>query len=122
MQSTRTITLPSFLRKSLNAYALKALIRHSGAQLVRVGRSRHWKLTANNHQILQIVEKINHSSQPSWQWLATRLREHQQQLSYQELLTIAGHKPGITVQELLTMTDCSIALARKVIDDLEWSS
>jgi hypothetical protein len=116
----KTILLQSFLRKTLNAYALKALIRQTGATLQRVGRSRHWQLSASFQQIDDIIAQINHSEQSNWQWLASYLVKQQQQLSYDELLFIARHKPEITLNELLARTNCSVALARKVLDELEW--
>ena len=43
-----------------------------------------------------------------------------QSLSHDELLRIAKIKPDITVNQLMARTDCTIAEARKVIDELEW--
>lgn len=120
MNPIATITLPSFLRRSLQAYLLKAKIRALGGKLTRIGRSRNWQLVANAEQINDIVLFIEQSEQESWLWLAKHLRQQNQQLCYQSLLNIAKKNAGISVNELMAKTDCTIAEARKVLDDLEW--
>ena len=52
------ILLREFLRKSVESYLLKAIIRNSGAHLSRKGRSRHWILIADRVQIAKIIEQI----------------------------------------------------------------
>jgi len=42
------------------------------------------------------------------------------QLSYAELLKIARQELMITVTRLISLTDCSIADARKTLDEIEW--
>ena len=114
------ITLPSFLRKTLKAYALKAEIRALGCELHRIGRSRNWQLKASFEQIEAIIVFIEQSEEKSWYWLANHLRKQYQMLSHDCLLKIAKQKPGITVNELMARTDCTIAQARQIIDELEW--
>ena len=114
------IVLNAFVRKSINSNELKAHIRSTGAKLTRKGRSRNWQLQASNEQILQIVRLIYQSGEDSWFWLAKKLNETRPQLNHVELLQIARQKSTITVTELILLTDCSIAEARKVLDDLEW--
>jgi len=114
-----TITLPSFLRKSLKTYALKTLVRERGCELQRIGRSRNWQLKADFEQIQTIIHLVEASQEPSWQWLVKLLRKEYQQLSHDELVVIAGRLEDITVSALITTTDCTIGQARKVIDQLE---
>jgi hypothetical protein len=114
------INLPSLLRKVIKAYALKAGIRDCGCELYRIGRSRNWQLKATFEQIEQVVDFILSSEEPSWQWLANHLKNQRQTLSHDELVRIAKIKPDITVNQLISRTDCTIAEARKVIDELEW--
>jgi len=114
------INLPSLLRKVIKAYALKAGIRDCGCELYRIGRSRNWQLKATFEQLEKIIEFILISEEPSWQWLASYLASQRQTLSHDELIRIAKIKPDITVNQLMARTDCTIAQARKVIDDLEW--
>jgi hypothetical protein len=115
------ITLPSFLRRVLNGYALKALIRQQGCQLNRIGRSRNWQLKASFEQLEQTISAIEESEETSWQWLAMHLSKQRKNLSFDMLLSIAQTKPSICVSELMLRTDCTIAEARKVIDALEFS-
>ncbi|MGB1262971.1 MAG: ribosome recycling factor family protein [Cognaticolwellia sp.] len=115
-----SITLPSFLRRVLKAYAVKALIRQQGCQLNRIGRSRNWQLTATFEQLEQTIAAIEQSNEPSWQWLALHLSKQRKSLGFDVLLSIAKKKPGITVTELMQRTDCTIAEARRVIDTVEF--
>ncbi|MBA6292547.1 hypothetical protein H4J58_16720 [Colwellia sp. MB3u-70] len=114
------IALPSFLRRVLKAYALKALIREQGCEISRIGRSRNWQLKATFQQLEQTISLIEQSEETSWQWLATHLSQQRKNLGFDMLLTIAQKKPEITVSELMQRTDCTIAEARRVIDTLEF--
>ncbi len=104
----------------MKAYAIKALIRSQGAELARIGRSRNWQLTANFEQMNNIADLIEHSGEDTWLWVAKLLRSQYVNLSHSALLTIAKKNPGISVNELVTKTDCTVAQARKVIDEIEW--
>ncbi|MDO6427844.1 MULTISPECIES: ribosome recycling factor family protein [Thalassotalea] len=120
MIRTTTITLPSFLRRTMRAFALKAEIRAIGCQLNRVGRSRNWQLTGTAEQLNDVVLFIENSGENSWLWLAKKLRLETDKLSHEILLAIAKKNDGITVNELMAKTDCTVLEARKVIDELEW--
>ena len=117
---TIQIVLPSFLRRAMKAYALKAAIRDCGADLHRIGRSRNWQLIATTNQIETIIAFVESSQEASWQWLAKKLREHVHYTTFESLMQFAKNKPGITVNELMAKTDCTIAQARKVIDEIEF--
>lgn len=119
MQKSYEIILPSFLRRALKAYALKTAVRSIGCTLKRKGRSRNWILTANFEQLEQVIEFIYVSEEPSWQWLAKLINTHKKILTHDELVVIATKQPNITVTQLMTKTDCTIAEARLVIDQLE---
>lgn len=114
------ITLPSFLRRVFKAYALKSLIREQGCELSRIGRSRNWQLKATFEQLEAIIETIESSEEPSWQWLAKHLSKQRKNLGFDMLVSIAKKKPSITVTELMKRTDCTIAEARRVIDAIEF--
>jgi len=121
MPTSATITLPSFLRRILKAYALKTHIRNLGCQLNRIGRSRNWQLTASQEQINEIILLIENENEDSWLWLAKLLKSQYQLLNHSNLINIAKKKSGISVNELMAKTDCTVAQARRVIDELEWS-
>ena len=114
------ITLPSFLRRVLKAYALKSLIRAQGCELNRIGRSRNWQLKATFEQLENITSLIEQSEESSWQWVAVHISKQSKNLGFDMLLTIAKKNSGITVSELMQRTDCTIAEARRVIDVLEF--
>ncbi len=113
------ITLPSFLRRVMKAYAIKAHIRACGGDLHRIGRSRNWQLKIERYKIIDVVRLIETADEPSWLWLAKLLRQQNEHLSHEEILDIAKRNNGITVNEIILKTDCTIAEARKVIDELE---
>jgi hypothetical protein len=119
MSKEVTITLPSFLRRVFKAYALKAHIRSVGGDLHRIGRSRNWQLKVLLEKIPFIIEKIEQDNEASWLWVIKLLKKQNELLSHEELIAIAKRKPNITVNQLLKRTDCTIAQARKVIDELE---
>ncbi|WP_448564375.1 ribosome recycling factor family protein [Thalassotalea ganghwensis] len=120
MPKVTQIVLPSFLRRILKAYALKAEIRAQGCELQRIGRSRNWLLKATNEQLIAIIDIIETANEDSWLWLGKLLRTHQESFSHQQLLAIAQKRPTITVTELMHVTNCTLAQARRVLDELEW--
>ena len=119
MEKINTITLPSFLRRTMKAYALKAHIRQQGCELNRIGRSRNWLLKANFDQLQEIIAFIELTGEPSWMWLTKLLRSEYQYLSHDELLRIASTIEKVTISALIARSDCTIAQARQVIDELE---
>lgn len=103
----------------MKAYALKAHIRQHGCELKRIGRSRHWLLKANFDQLQAIIAFIELSGEPSWRWLTKLLKNEYQHLSHDELLKIASTIEKVTISALIARSDCTIAQARQVIDELE---
>jgi len=114
-----TINLPSFVRRSLKAQILKVYIRQQGCQLSRIGRSRNWQLKANFTQLQAIVGFIENENEVSWLWLEKRLRKEYQHLNHENLVTLAGRLNTLTIAALMAQTDCTLAQARKVLDELE---
>ena len=113
------ITLSSFLRRVLKADVLKAEIRRLGCTLHRKGRSRHWILSATFEQLEQVIKYVHSCEEPSWQWVAKYISAQKNDLSHNELLNIAKKQPCISINQLMARTDCTIAEARLVIDELE---
>lgn len=120
MAEKTKIILNAFVRKCFDAYLLKAIIRDSGAHLSRKGRSRNWMLIADAKQISHIVEKVENAEQPSWLWFSTLLRQQRQSLTQQELLALVKRNPSISTNQLIALTDCTLAQAREVLDEAEW--
>ncbi|MBL4900833.1 MAG: hypothetical protein JKX76_14570 [Colwellia sp.] len=119
MEKTNTVTLPSFLRRTMKAYVLKAHIRQQGCELHRIGRSRNWQLKANFEQLQAIITFIDLSNEPSWLWLVKLLRNKYKHLTHDELLRIASTLEDLTISALIARSDCTIAQARAIIDELE---
>lgn len=119
MEVINTIKLPSFLRRTMKAYVLKAHIRQLGCDLNRIGRSRNWQLKANFGQLQSIIEFIEQEHEESWIWLAKLLKKEYKYLSHENLLALATRMENVTVTALISQTDCTLAQARKVLDELE---
>ena len=119
MDKITTITLPAFLRRTLKAYALKAYIRELGCDLSRIGRSRNWLLKANFTQLQAIVTFIEQENESSWLWLSKHLKNEYQHLSHENLLALAERLENVTIAALMAHTDCTLAQARRVLDELE---
>jgi hypothetical protein len=114
-----TINLPSFVRRSLKAQILKVYIRQQGCQLRRIGRSRNWQLKANITQLQAIVAFIEQENEASWLWLEKCLKKEYQHLNHEDLVKLASRLNTLTITALMAQTDCTLAQARKVLDELE---
>lgn len=119
MDTSKKIALPSFLRRIMKAHELKAMIREQGCILQRKGRSRNWLLTANTEQLQSIVIFIEGTHEESWVWLAIHLKKHYPEFNHSSLIALAKRKNVLTISKLMAITDCTIAQARKVMDELE---
>lgn len=120
MATLAKITLNGLARRTLNTEKLKERIRSTGAKLTRKGRSRVWLLEADNSQIKEISDLIYESGDDSWLWLAKKINAAKPLLGVDELRDIARQHIGITVTQLISLTDCTLAEARIVLDEIEW--
>ncbi len=116
------LPLASFVRRCQQTNQLKALIKASGGKLTRKGRSRHWLLSLPHQQKSELISRLYQSEEPSWLWLAKALAESKRSYSFEELLNLAKQEPSITLNELMSLTDCTISQARRVLDELEWKA
>lgn len=114
------ILLRAFVRKCFDAYLLKAIIRSTGAHLSRKGRSRNWILIADGEQLAQIIEQVDAAEQASWRWFSTLLKEQRGQLTHEQILDLVKRNPSISINQLISLTDCTLAQARKALDEMEW--
>jgi len=120
MEEQYTISLNSFVRRTQNTHLLKELFLKSGATLTRQGRSRHWQLTLTRDQARTLCRAIEHSDQPSWLWCSKLLIATKPQVTQGDLSAVARAHWPITVNQLVAMTDCTLAQARRIIDEIEW--
>ena len=114
------IQLNSFVRRVEQANELKALIKSSGATLSRKGRSRNWRLQGNWPQFQNIIEQIQLTEEPSWQWVINTLSSCKPKPQITDLVKIVKSNPNITQQQLISQTDCTKVEARKAFDIVEW--
>jgi len=120
MDKKQSIVLNSFIRRTDHTHTLKAMIATTGAKLSRKGRSRNWLLELSQQQSIELISLITQSKHESWYWLVKKLDEQKQSYSFDELLSLAQRQPSLTVTQLMSLSDCTLADARKVIDKLEW--
>jgi hypothetical protein len=114
------ITLNSLVRRTKHTDQLKALLKKNGGKLTRKGRSRNWKLELSYQDKKTVVNELYNSDEPSLLWIAKLLAQQEKTHSHEQLVTIARQAPAITVNQLVAETNCSLAEARKALDELEW--
>ena len=114
------IQLNSFVRRIEKANEFKAQIKSSGAKLSRKGRSRHWRLQGTWPQFQSIIDQIQLTEEPSWQWVIELLKSHQPKPQMTDLVEIVKNNPNITQQQLISQTDCTLVEVRKAFDVVEW--
>jgi len=88
--------------------------------LNRIGRSRNWQLKGTTDQLELVINDIAKIDEASWQWLIKKLSSHIEYSTHESLLALAKRNPNITVNELMTKANCTLAQARQIIDELEW--
>ncbi|AOT10649.1 ribosome recycling factor family protein [Pseudoalteromonas luteoviolacea] len=114
------IQLNSFVRRIEQAHALKEIMKSSGAQLSRVGRSRNWRLKGCQSQFEYIVACAQQQNEASWLWVIETLTKQIPKPELAELVNIVRQNPTMTQQQLITQTQCTLVEARKVFDIAEW--
>ena len=114
------LTLNSFVRRTQQTNKLKGIIKSYDATLSRKGRSRNWILSIPVRHKKDLITKLYEANESSWLWVAKLLSEQSSTYNLEQLLSIAQQTPAITVTELIHLTDCTLAEARKVLDELEW--
>lgn len=114
------IQLNSFVRRINQANQLKTLIKSTGATITRKGRSRNWLLQGDWPQLKSIIEQAQLIDEPSWQWVIKTLQSYQPKPQMAELVDIIKNNPSITLQQLISQTDCTLVEARKAFDVVEW--
>ncbi|KZN53004.1 ribosome recycling factor family protein [Pseudoalteromonas luteoviolacea] len=114
------IQLNSFVRRVNHASELKSIIKATGAQLNRKGRSRNWRLQGNWSQCELIIQSIQQQDEPSWHWVLEVLNKLKPKPSIADLVDEINANPNITLQQLMIKTDCSLIEARKAFDLVAW--
>ena len=119
MSSSNVIILPSFIRRISKADTLKNMIRSKGGLLQRQGKSRNWLLKASTVQLHSIIISIEAHDESTWFWLVKYLKKQYQAHTIESLTQLARCHQISTINKLISTTDCTIAQARRVIDELE---
>ena len=120
MNEPITVRLPSLIHRigSDKAKQAKAIAVQYDCELKRVRSSRHWALVGNALSVQAFVAGLQALGDEGLRYLvskvSTALLEHADKLEPLDvkLNRLITHNPGITLGELMALTQCSIAEAR----------
>lgn len=121
-----TVALPSLIHRvgGETAQSVKQLALKHECELKRVRRSRHWQmsgdalniqslcseLTQQPEKVLFIIKKLN---------LALQLHQDKLESPTDRLKRLLTENPNMTLSELMEMTHCSVAEARRARFDVD---
>ncbi|MGI2171976.1 ribosome recycling factor family protein [Shewanella sp. MF05960] len=120
MNDDITIRLPSLIHRigSEKTKQAKAIALQYDCELKRVRRSRNWALIGEALKIQAFTIDLRALDDDGWRYLiqkiTTALLEHADKLEPLDtkLTRLITETPGITLGELMQLTQCSIAEAR----------
>lgn len=120
MNQDITISLPSLIHRigGDKVKQAKEMAQHSGCELKRVRRSRNWAVSGQAVSIQSFSERLNCVNNDDFGYLAkkiaTALLSHADKLEPIEakLARFIHQTPGITLGELIQLTQCTMAEAR----------
>lgn len=110
-----SIQLNSFVRRVDDKERVIALAVSEKCSLKRIRRSRHWQLSGTELQLTHFKAGLTDIAD-YWIKLAIEKALPKKQLSLQECLI---SQPNITINQLVAMTECTVAEARQAIDQFE---
>lgn len=120
--------LPSLIHRLGGERVQKAklLAAESGCSLKRVRRSRHWQAVGTAAALYQFCQSLKQSEPEVMQYLIKKLDQallgHQDKLESPQdrLIRIIQANPTITLAQIMELTNCSIAEARRARSSLDF--
>ncbi|MDO6687244.1 MULTISPECIES: ribosome recycling factor family protein [unclassified Agarivorans] len=114
------IPLPSLIRRigGNNAKLAKQLADANSCAIKRIRRSRNWQLIGSEQAAIKLLKSLRELQDEGMRYLVTKLDEQlkafqeQQEPKHDRLLRLVSEKPNITLNELIEITDCTLAEAR----------
>ncbi|MBW3695191.1 hypothetical protein EK599_05770 [Vibrio sp. T187] len=115
------IQLNSFVHRASDKLKLLAAVESTGATLKRIRRSRNWLLSGTEFQLMALKTQLG-DERDRWIKLAIEKGmpvEATLAATEAQLSALIAQQTGITVSELVALSGCSVADARKAIDSHE---
>lgn len=110
-----SITLNSFVHRVPDKTQVIALASQYGCHLKRIRRSRHWQLSGEENQLRLFSDQLEDET---LQWINKAIEKvvPKPKVALSQLL---ADNPAMTVGQLVLETGCSMAEARRAIDQHE---
>ncbi|WP_411065137.1 ribosome recycling factor family protein [Vibrio rotiferianus] len=118
--TTITIPLPSLIHRigGDNAKRAKAIAVEKKCELKRIRRSRNWQITGEALDLKAFLDHIRFEEAEPMRFMISKievgLTKHSDKLEPLEakLVRLVSENPNITLAELMSETNCTIAQAR----------
>ena len=118
--TTITISLPSLIHRIGGDHAkrAKAIAAENKCELKRIRRSRNWQVTGEALDLKAFLDRIKIEEAESMRFMVNKmeagLAKHSDKLEPLEakLIRLVMENPNITLAELMSETNCTIAQAR----------
>ncbi|WP_050910864.1 ribosome recycling factor family protein [Vibrio campbellii] len=118
--TTITIPLPSFIHRIGGDHAkrAKAIAAENKCELKRIRRSRNWQITGEALDLKAFLDRIKVEEAEPMRFMVNKmeagLAKHSDKLEPLEakLIRLVMENPNITLAELMSETNCTIAQAR----------
>ena len=110
-----SVPLNSFVHRVSDKSQVMAHAAECGCQLKRVRRSRNWLLVAQEHQLVELKTMLTHEKDG---WIAIAIDK----VLPKPVVCLASQlaaTPSMTVAQLVMESGCSMAEARRAIDEHE---
>ncbi|MGR5325284.1 ribosome recycling factor family protein [Vibrio alfacsensis] len=115
-----TILLPSFIHRvgGEQAKRAKAIAAEKGCELKRIRRSRNWQISGEARHIKAFADHIKVEAPEPMRFVINKLElglaKHSDKLEPLEakLIRLVLETPNITLAELMSVTNCTVAQAR----------
>lgn len=115
MDTKLSVPLNSFVHRVHDKLWFSELASNLGCRLKRVRRSRHWTLCGTEHQLIQLRNEL---SDDHYLWVKQAIDKTlpKPDVCLAELIEI---NPNITLNQLMTVSGCTISEARLAVDAFE---
>ncbi|WP_045458746.1 ribosome recycling factor family protein [Vibrio campbellii] len=118
--TTITISLPSLIHRIGGDHAkrAKAIVAENKCELKRIRRSRNWQITGEALDLKAFLDRIKAEEAEPMRFMVNKmeagLAKHRDKLEPLEakLIRLIMENPNITLAELMSETNCTIAQAR----------
>ncbi|PQJ42674.1 ribosome recycling factor [Vibrio campbellii] len=118
--TTITIPLPSLIHRIGGDHAkrAKAIAAENKCELKRIRRSRNWQITGEALDLKAFLDRIKAEEAEPMRFMVNKmeagLAKHSDKLEplEAELIRLVMENPNITLAELMSETNCTIAQAR----------